>query len=170
MCSFHLQNLRYLYYFLAGNGTRFWLIYEVIRVIEAHIAQFEYTAHKQPNLINLSLGKAYRLKGSIDLREIFGIIDMRRLVTATLFEQLIVGGYLHVVLIRSHKCIKGVKATLVLGHRDHSWFLQEVAVDVGALYHVVGIEVYLHELTESTWILVTDSLAVPECLQDRIAG
>lgn len=41
-------------------------------------------------------------------------------------------------------------------------------MDVGALYHIIGIKIDFDELTKSAGILVANRLAIAECLQDWI--
>lgn len=170
MGSFHIQNLRNFWDLLTRYNTWLRLIDKVIGLIKMYISKFQDTTHQKPNSIDFRLTESDGGEGKVDLFEIFGIIDMRRLVTSTLLQKLIIGHTAHIVPPRCSKRVKRVKTSLILSHWNHSWFLKKVAVDVGAFDNVLRIEAYLHVFPKSTRIFITDCFTIPKGLEHWITG
>ena len=97
-----------------NTGLR--LVDKVIGLIEFHISQFQDTTYQKPNSIDFRLTESDGGEGKVNLVEIFGIIDVRRLITSTLLQKLIIRHTAHIVPPRCSKRIKRVKTSLILSH------------------------------------------------------
>ena len=106
----------FLDFFDISNRTCLGLIDKVISLIKMYVSKVENTSNKVPNTIDFVLRETNRRKSSIDLFEVFLIINVRRLIAITLFKQLVIRCLLHVVLLRSDQSIKGMKASFLVCH------------------------------------------------------
>lgn len=171
MLDFDIQSTTYLAENLrTGNFTRFRLVNDMVRLIKINISQFKNSTDEYPYSIYRGIAESYLFKSIINFFKVLLIINMTRMITATLFKQSIMWGLACVILSRCCERIEWMETTLVWRDGNYSWFLQEIAMNICSLYYIVLIEVYFDIFTETAWIFIADGFAVSEGFQQGITG
>jgi len=118
----------------------------------------------------LLLAETNLVHRAIDLLEVSSVINVVSCIAPTLLEKVVGLRLLNAIGFGGSQRIEGVVRSLVFGDGDHSTFFEEVADDVGTLDGQVLSEKYLHIFSESTRVVISDSLAVAKSLQKRVTG